>query len=214
MSRGAERIMSLNFDNLNNMHMDVLKEIGNIGAGSAATALAKMLNKKIDMEVPKVKVLQFKEVNEVLGGAEIPVVGLLLNVNGDLSGNIMFILQQDAAHVLVNILMGKPWDDSSEFGEIELSALKEIGNILTGSYLSALSTLTGLSIMPSVPELAIDMAGAIISVPAIEFGKLGDSVLYIETEFSEGTTKVVGDFFLVPDVDSYEILLKALGVIS
>ncbi|NLD49828.1 MAG: chemotaxis protein CheC [Clostridiaceae bacterium] len=206
--------MGMNFDNLNNLHIDVFKEIGNIGAGNAATALAKMLNKRVNMEVPKVKVLQFKEVNEILGEPEMPVVGLLLNVKGDLSGSIMFILQQEAAHILVNILMGNPLEDFSEFDEMGLSALKEIGNILTGSYLSALSTLTGLDIMPSVPEMAIDMAGAIISVPAIEFGKLGDSVLYIETEFSEGTTKVVGDFFLVPDVDSYEILLKALGVIG
>jgi len=213
-SQGAENTMGMNFDNLNNLHIDVFKEIGNIGAGNAATALAKMLNKRVNMEVPKVKVLQFKEVNEILGEPEMPVVGLLLNVKGDLSGSIMFILQQEAAHILVNILMGNPLEDFSEFDEMGLSALKEIGNILTGSYLSALSTLTGLDIMPSVPEMAIDMAGAIISVPAIEFGKLGDSVLYIETEFSEGTTKVVGDFFLVPDVDSYEILLKALGVIG
>lgn len=206
--------MGVNFENLDNLQIDVLREIGNIGAGNAATALAKMLNKKVDMDVPKVKVLEFKEVNEILGGAEIPVVGLMLRVTGDLSGSIMFILESEAARILVNILMGKPLDEAEAFGDIELSALKEIGNILAGSYLSALSTLTQLKILPSVPDLAIDMAGAIVSVPAIEFGKLGDSVLYIETEFSEGSTKVVGDFFLVPDIDSYEVLLRALGVIS
>jgi chemotaxis protein CheC len=96
---------------------------------------------------------------------------------------------------------------------MELSALNEIGNIIAGAYLSSLSTLTNMLITSSVPYMAIDMAGAILSVPAIEFGKVGDTVLYIETEFSEGSTKVVGDFFLVPDVDSYETLLKALGVI-
>ena len=110
--------------------------------------------------------------------------------------------------------MCKPVDELTEFDEIELSALKEIGNILASSYLSAMSSLTSLSILPSVPDIAIDMAGAILSVPAIEFGKVGDTVLYIETEFSEGSTKVVGDFFLIPDVESYEILLKALGVMS
>jgi len=206
--------VTINFNNLSNMHIDVLREIGNIGAGNAVTALAKMLNKKVDMEVPKVKILDFREVNDILGSAEITVVGILLNVQGDLTGSIMFILSLDAAHVLVNMLMGKPLDDSSEFNEIEISALKEIGNILAGSYLSALSSLTNLKIMPSVPDIAVDMAGAILSVPAIEFGKVGDSVLYIETEFSEGSTRVIGDFFLVPDIDSYEILLKALGVMS
>ncbi|HQA58029.1 MAG TPA: chemotaxis protein CheC [Acetivibrio sp.] len=209
--------MSLDFNKLDNFQIDVLKEIGNIGAGNAATALAKMLRRKVDMDVPKVKVLKFQEVSEILGGADIPVVGLLLRVMGDIKGSIMFILENEAARIWVNILMGKPQTEKKgylNFDEIEVSALKEIANILSSSYLSALSSLTGLNILPSVPELAIDMAGAILSVPAIEFGKLGDSVLYIETEYLEGDTRVVGDFFLVPDFDSYDVLLKALGVIN
>jgi chemotaxis protein CheC len=209
--------MSLNFDKLNSFQIDVLKEIGNIGAGNAATALAKMLRRKVDMDVPKVKVLKFQEVSEILGRADIPVVGLLLRVTGDIKGSIMFILENEAARIWVNILMGKTHAERNEclkFDEIEISALNEIANIISSSYLSALSTLTGLNIMPSVPELAIDMVGAIVSVPAIEFGKLGDSVLYIETEFLEGNTRVVGDFFLVPDFDSYGVLLKALGVLN
>ncbi len=205
--------MVTDINNLNNMHLDVLREIGNIGAGNAATALAKLLNRKIDMEVPRAKILEFKEVNEMLGGAELPVVGILLKVSGDLTGNIMFILQQQAAALLVNMLMDRPLDTvQKEFSDIEISALKEIGNILAGSYLSSLSALTNLKIISSVPDLAIDMAGAILSVPAIEFGKVGDTVLYIETEFSEGCARVVGDFFLVPDYDTYDVLLKALGV--
>lgn len=206
--------MKINFDSFNDTHMDVLREIGNIGAGNAITALAKMLNKKVDMDVPKVKVMKFKDVSEILGGAEIPVVGLLLNVEGDIKGSIMFILKSDAACTLVNILMERNIEDCSEFNEMEISALQEVGNILASSYLSSISSLTGLSIMPSVPELAIDMAGAILSVPAIQFGAVGDSVLYIETGFFEGSTRVVGDFFLVPDIDSYMVLLKSLGVIN
>ena len=207
-------------DELDNMQLDVLREIGNIGAGNAATALAKMLNKKVDMDVPRVKVLEFREVSETLGGAELPVVGILLKVEGDLTGNIMFILQQQAAVLLVSMLMGMPTDglekdyDERPFTEIEVSALKEIGNILAGSYLSALSALTNLKIVPSVPDMTIDMAGAILSVPAIEFGKVGDTVLYIETEFTEGDDKVVGDFLLIPDLKTYDILLRALGVIA
>ena len=206
--------MSISFDELNNIQMDVLKELGNIGAGNAVTSLAKMINKKVDMAVPKVKILGFDKVSQILGGEEILVVGILLNVTGAISGNMMFILDINAARQLVNILFGDHEVTSLEFNELELSALKEIGNILTASYLSALAGLTNLRIMPSVPELAIDMAGAILSVPAIEFGKVGDSVLYIETEFSEGITRVFGDFLLIPDVDSYEVLLKALGVIE
>jgi len=200
--------------NFTNMQIDVLKEIGNIGAGNTATALAKMIDKKVQMEVPEVKILEFKEVSETLGSAEIPVVGILLSVTGDLNGSIMFILGHEAAASLVDILMGRPLGQTKEFGEIECSALKEVGNILAGAYLSSLATLTNLHILPSVPDMAIDMAGAILSVPAIEFGKVGDTVLYIETQFSEGTTKVVGDFFLIPDMASYDVLLKALGVSS
>lgn len=202
----------MNISELNNLQMDVLREIGNIGAGNAATALAKMLNKKVNMDVPKVKVLEFKEIADILGGAEIPVIGILLNVTGDLSGNIMFIIEYTAAQDLVAMLIGDKSVRSETFSELELSALKEIGNILASSYLSALSSLTNLRILPSIPVIAIDMAGAILSVPAIEFGKTGDTVLFIETEFQEGNTMVVGDFILVPDVNSYSILLKALGV--
>jgi chemotaxis protein CheC len=211
--------MGINIDDLNNLHLDVLREIGNIGAGNAVTALAKMLNRRIDMDVPKAKILEFKEVNETLGGAETLVIGILLRITGDISGYIMFIIKYNAAHLLVNILLEKPavepeQDQQGEFDEMEISALKEIGNILAGSYISALSSLTNLNIQPSVPDIAIDMAGAILSFPAIEFGKIGDTVLYIETEFSEDGRKVIGDFFLIPDAESYDILLKALGVMS
>ncbi len=206
--------MSISFDELNNIQMDVLREIGNIGAGNAVTSLAKMIDKKVDMAVPEVKIMGFDRVSQILGGEEILVVGILLNVTGDITGNMMFILDINAARKLVNILLGNHDETNLDFNELELSALKEIGNILTASYLSALAGLTNLKILPSVPELAIDMAGAILSVPAIEFGKVSDSVLYIETEFSEGITRVFGDFLLIPDVGSYEILLRALGVIE
>ena len=206
--------MIFNISDLNNLHIDVLREIGNIGAGNAATALASMLGRKVDMEVPKVRIVEFKYVSDILGGAEMTVVGILLSVYGDIKGNILFVLQIDAAHLLVNILLGKPLENRDNFNELELSALKEIGNILTGSYISALSGLTGLDIKPSVPNMAIDMAGAILSVPAIEFGKAGDTVLYIETEFKEGPNRVIGDFFLIPDIGSYETMLKALGVLG
>ena len=113
--------------------------------------------------------------------------------------------------MLINILMCRDPGDDVEYNEITLSALKEVGNILTGSYLSALSALTGLKIISGVPALAIDMAGAILSVPAIEFGKTADDVLYIETEFIKGSESIIGDFFLTPDAQSYIRLLETLG---
>jgi chemotaxis protein CheC len=202
----------IDLNDINSFHLDVLKEIGNIGAGNAATALAKMLDKKIDMKVPQIKVMKFTEVSDVLGGAETEVVGILLGVQGDITGNILFVLDLQSARLLVNILMGRNANDLIEFDDMTCSALQEVGNILSGSYLSALSNLTNLRIMADVPGLAIDMAGAILSVPAIEFGKNSDTVLYIENEFIYGTDSVIGDFFLVPDEISYSRLLSALGV--
>ena len=208
--------MPIKIDDLNKNQIEVLGEIGNIGAGNAVTALAKMLDKRIDMAVPRVKILDFKEIPDILGNEEILIAGILLEVTGDIKGNIMFVLDLSSAHTLVNILMGKQelTQQADEFNEIEISALKEVGNILAGSYLSALSMLTNTNILPSVPDLCIDMAGAILSVPAVGFGSVGNSVLYIETEFTDGNEKVSGEFFLIPDVDSYEVLLKALGVMG
>jgi len=208
--------MPMDFEQLNSFHMDVLKEIGNIGSGSALTALAKMLNRKVDMQVPEVRILPMEKVHDILGDAETPVVGLLLQVKGELSGVIMFVLGLQEARVLVNLIMGKNNYNAEKgvFDDMENSALKEIGNILAGSYVSALATLTGLNITTTVPDLAVDMAGAILSVPAIEFGKYSDTVLFIEAVFNEGNTKVSGNFFLIPDTLSYDKLLKALGVLG
>lgn len=204
--------MSTYLDNIDGIVMDVLKEVGNIGAGNAATALAKMINKKVDMTVPKVNVLDFQQVPDMLGGAEAQVVGIFFKIEGDLEGTIMFLLSVESATTLIDLLMpGMARDTIDEF---TVSALQEIGNILSGSYISSLSTLTGLRINISVPSLAIDMAGAILSVPAIQFGMVGDKILIIENDFIESyeNKSVQGYFFLIPDVDSYDILLKSLGI--
>ncbi len=204
--------MGTNLDNFNGTVIDVLKEIGNIGAGNAATALAKMINKKVDMTVPKVNVLNFQEVPDLLGGAEEQVCGIYFKIEGDLEGTIMFLLSAESASTLIELLM--PGMAKEAIDEFTVSALQEIGNILAGSYISSLSTLTNLKIQISVPSLAIDMAGAILSVPATQFGLMGDKILIIENDFVETheNKSVQGYFFLMPDVDSYEILLKSLGI--
>lgn len=203
--------MSLTLDTLNSMQIDVLKEIGNIGAGNAATALSKMISKRIDMDVPKVNILEFKDVAELVGGPEAVVVGIYFKVTGDINGSIMFILDKDSARFLISLLMTLE-GTTDELSEMEISALQEVGNILAGAYLSSLSSLTGLKLIVSVPSLALDMAGAILSVPVILFGQVGDKVMLIETDFIEGSQHVKGNFFLIPDEDSFEILLKSLGV--
>lgn len=205
-------MLKINLDQMDHFHYDVLKEIGNIGAGNATTALSKMVGGKIDMKLPKVELLEFKNLAEIVGGAENIVVGILLTLEGEVDGMMMFMMKQDSAHHLVNRLMNKQTDDFTEFNEMDLSALNEIGNIIAGAYLSSLSTLTNLVILPSVPYLAIDMAGAILSVPAIEFGKVGDKALVIDTEFGDDNLYVDGYFILIPSLNSYEKILSSLGL--
>lgn len=199
-------------DKLNDLQFDVLKEIGNIGAGNATTALAKMMNTKIDMNVPRVEMVPFTELPDTFGSPEEVLAGILVQLDGDIKGMMMFLAKEESAHTLVNSLMGGMGVTSDgTFSEMELSALSEIGNIIIGAYLSAMSNLTNLKIASSVPYISIDMAGALLSVPAIEFGKLGDKVLLIETQFGE-LDLVNGYFLMVPELESYDVILSSLGM--
>ena len=202
------------FDNVNSMYFDVLKELGNIGAGNATTAIATMLNLTIDMKVPKVELKAVEDLGSAICPEEETIVGIFLEVQNDISGSMMFLLKLDSAHYLVNRLMGgmnMSESQTGEFSEMELSAMKEIGNIIAGSYLSALSTMTNLVITPSIPYIAVDMAAAILSVPAIQFGQFGDNALLIETEFGDDVM-MEGYFILLPDEDSYDKILDSLGI--
>ena len=202
------------FDNVNSMYIDVLKELGNIGAGNATTAIASMLNLTIDMKVPKVELKAVEDLGGAICPEEETIVGIFLEVQNDISGSMMFLMRLDSAHYLVNRLMGGMGGSESsegEFSEMELSAMKEIGNIIAGSYLSALSTMTNLLITPSIPYIAVDMAAAILSVPAIQFGQFGDNALLIETEFGDDVM-MEGYFILLPDENSYDKILQSLGI--
>ncbi|MGN0338106.1 MAG: chemotaxis protein CheC [Lachnospiraceae bacterium] len=202
------------FDNVNSMYFDVLKELGNIGAGNATTAIATMLNLTIDMKVPKVELKAVEDLGSAICPEEETIVGIFLEVQNDISGSMMFLLKLDSAHYLVDRLMGgmgAAESSTGEFSEMELSAMKEIGNIIAGSYLSALSTMTNMVITPSVPYIAVDMAAAILSVPAIQFGQFGDNALLIETEFGDDVM-MEGYFILLPDEDSYDKILQSLGI--
>lgn len=206
----------INLDNLDDMQYDVLKEIGNIGAGNATTALAKMLNIKVDMSVPQVALLPFNEISSLVGSEEQIVVGILLGIEGDISGMMMFLFDMRSAHHLVNMLMMRDLEtdvdkEADAFEEMEMSALNEIGNIVSGSYLSALAGLTNMTMVSTVPSLTVDMVGALLSVPAAEFGKYGDKLLLIQSQFGEDDF-VTGYFLLIPELDSYDKILTSLGM--
>ncbi len=196
------------------MELDVLKEIANIGAGNAVTALSQMISNKIDMHVPRVKMLTFQELASIIGGPETLVAGIMVSLSGDIEGSMLFILENVDAHYLVGKLMGYKLEEiqTEVFTEIEQSALTEIGNIITGAYLNSISKMTNLEIRTSIPYIAIDMAGAILSVPAIEFGKLGDKALLIQSTFRDMEVDISGYFIMIPTLESYSGILKALGI--
>jgi chemotaxis protein CheC len=202
------------FHRFGDFQIDVLREIGNIGAAHAATALSKMIQKAVDMKVPQVKIIAFDEIADFVGGAEALVLTVFLRVEGDCPGNMFFIVDLPSARNLLRQLLGlsESSEEDAPLSEMELSALQEIGNILAGSYLSSLADFTKLNLQPSVPALAIDMAGAILSYGLIELGNSGDFALTIDTAFFEGHVEVEGHFFLIPDPDSLETLFTALGV--
>lgn len=201
----------LTLEKVTENYYDVLKEIGNIGAGNAMTALSQMLQCKVDMKVPQVRLLEFQEVGEMIGGEEQIMVGVFLGVEGDITGSMMFMVEEESArHLIQKITMGM-LSDGDEFAEMGLSAMKEIGNIITGAYLNSLSTLTNLKIFPTPPALTVDMAGAILSVPAIQFGIFGDKILMIQSQFHD-EIQLDGYFILIPDMESYAKILTALGL--
>lgn len=203
---------------ISDVHLDILKEVGNIGAGHAATALSTLMNKKIDMKVPSVRVVSFDEVMDLAGGSDNVVASVFLRIEGDAPGSMFFILPLPQAEKYIGQLTkNQSFSFSAEpDNELALSALQELGNILSGSYLSSLSDFTKLSLYPSVPALSIDMVGAVISFGLLELSQVSDYAIVIDTALDEEdaqlTDSVNGHFFLLPDPDSFHIIFSALGV--
>jgi len=201
-----------NLTELSELQLDVLREIGNVGAGNSATALSRLIQRRIEMNVPHVALVPIEDVPEFVGGPELVVVGIFLRVYGKAPSNILFLIPRDSAFALVDTLLGRERGDTIELDAMDESALMEIGNILAGAYLNALFNLTKLSLLPSIPALAVDMAGAILSVVLIQLGQMGDHALVIETEFTTDQEGIKGHFFLVPDPGSLDTILAAVGV--
>lgn len=201
--------------NLGEIQLSCLREVGNIGAGHAATALSKLLHSDIQMNVPRVSVVGFDEIADVVGGAEQLVIGIFLRIEGELPGSIFFLLHQESAKRLVSGLVGEYGSGEQDvFSEMEISALQEIGNILAGSYLSSLADFTKKDTTPTPPALAVDMAGAILSIGMIQLGQVSDYALVVDTEFRQGELEIHGHFFLLPDPGSVNLLFQSLGVES
>lgn len=201
-------------DELDDVHVDVLTELGNIGSGNAATALASLMNTEININVPHVRILGFNDVADYVGGPENVVLGVLIKLSGDVDGMILYVFNDDLIRNVLKVFFGKDYTSVSELDEMDMSALNEIGNIMASSYVNALSSMTSLTIDVSVPSMCVDMAGAILSVPSIEFAQVGNKVLFIDDSFSigENSDKVKSNMILVPEMDSLNKIFERLGI--
>ena len=198
-------------NNLSDLQKDALREVGNIGAGNAATAFSEVLNRKIEIDVPSVEIIPLEEVSTITGSEEDHVAGVLFRVCGEAPGTILFVFPSTTIKYLVEVVMDKKIEPE-EMGEVETSLLKELGNILSGSYLRSIGDMTNLEMNQSVPGFSYDMAGAILSSTMISASSTGENVLLIETEFMDGEEKIEGYFFFIPQVESLSIILSSLGL--
>ncbi len=196
---------------LNDVQLDALKEISNIGMGHAATALSQLIGQTVHLKVPRITIADIADMPELVGGAEEVVVGITLQIFGDARGTILLIFPRESATQLLVRLVGKKPEDLI-FDELSASALKELGNILASAYLSALGGLLHMTLIPSIPLLAYDMAGAVVDNVLIELSQEGDLALMVETEFhgqSPDDEVIRGHFMILPDPRTLDVLLEA-----
>ena len=191
------------------VQLDALREVANMGAGHAATTLSQMTKCRIMINVPQLQVAPLEEVPELLTGTGEVVAAVLMHMLGDLTGRTLLIFPRTSAMRLSEILLHRPAGSSHVFGELEQSAIKEAGNILSAAYMNALSDFMGMMLLPSVPSLVIDLAGAVLTTAYTNFGHERDYVFCIQTEFKmEEETSVQGHFLLLPDVESLQVILE------
>lgn len=201
-----------NYDEMNLLELDVIREIGSIGTGNAATALSSVLSREVKMAIPAVHILGYNEALHKLGEPEEIVAAVLKKMSGEINGIMLFILKLDFINVVLERLLGRTVEDYSKLTVIELSAMEEIGNIIISSYINALSSLTGVEIKLSVPDIAVNMLGGILSVPMVEFGYETDKLMMINGKFIVGDAVLNSDILMLPDIPSLNFLMEKLGV--
>jgi chemotaxis protein CheC len=199
---------------LKESQLDAMREVANIGAGHAATALSQMTNRTIMITVPRVKIRPLEDAGDILGPPDQVVASVLMHMMGDLTGRAMLLFPEPAALILCDYLFRRERGTTTAFGEMEQSSLKEVGNILASAYLNALSDFMGMMLVPSVPSLVIDLSGAILTSAHLNFGHDREYALCVETSFrSEGSTEsMAGHFLLLPDLASLQSIFDAIRI--
>ena len=196
------------------LQLDALREVANIGAGHAATALSQMTNRTIMISVPEVNVRPLEEVTDLVGSPDEVVAAVLMQMMGDLTGRTLILFPEESARRLCDILFRREPGTTAEFAPMEQSGLKEVGNILSSAYMNALSDFMGMMLIPSPPSLAVDMSSAVLTTAYLQFGSDKDYVFCVESEFLMDNLDehLRGFFLLLPDTASLHAILKAVRV--
>ena len=207
--------MIKSYGELDDRHIDVLCELGNIGAGNAATSLSVMIDEGVSISIPQVMILDYDGVIRMVGDPEDLGIAIMIKYVGDVRGIVLFLLgYEDAIGIADMLIAGCDDEGDSEhmLSDMKVSTIKEIGNILGSSYLGSIATLTGLSFDISVPYVSIDMVGAIMSAPMVEFSIDNDRILLIEESFSTDTRSLKSHVILFADIPSLNKILTELGI--
>jgi chemotaxis protein CheC len=205
----------MNYQQLSTIQLDALKEIGNIGAGNAATTMSRLIRNKVDMEVPSIEIIAFDDVMEMVGGPEQLIVGILFQIHGKAPGMVYLLFTLEEAESLVRQMTNNDELSFTQQDELAVSALQEAGNILAGSYLTALSDFTNINMQPSVPHLSVDMAGAILTVGLLQVSEVYDFAIIINTKIidTEASNQGInGQLLLLPSPESFTKIFQALGI--
>jgi chemotaxis protein CheC len=199
---------------LKELQLDALREVANIGAGHAATALSQMINSTIMISVPTINVSRLEDIPPQVAAPDEPVAAVLMHMLGDLTGRTLLVFPKPTATRLAELMLRRPAGSSPELGEMEQSAIKEAGNILSSAYMNALSDFMGMMLLPSPPQLAIDMSSAVLTTAYLQFGTDKDYVFCVESEFfmHDVGEKLRGFFLLLPDPASLQAILRAVRV--
>ena len=201
-----------NVEQLQDMHLDVLKEIGNIGSGNAATSLSSMLNTPVEIEVPNISLINYDHVSQYLGGKDRKVIGLALGLEADIEGVMLHVVQPKFASRIVNAFYPKEIQTLEDINEMDLSAVKETSNITTAAYVNSMATMTDTFINITPPIEYLDTVENVLKRASDRFDAIGHQVIYIDENLYIGDTEIKSSMILILQIDSLKKLFDKLEI--
>ncbi len=201
------------YEDISDYGKDVLREIGSIGTGNAATSISSILGCDVSISLPDIQILGFSEAVSFLGDPEEPIIAVVTEMKGGITGLMMFLMRIDFAKTMIKALAGIEIEDYNDIDDYSTSVITEIGNILISSYISSLSSFTDLDVNLSVPAIAVNMLGGVIDAPVAEIGHETNKLMLISGRFIIGNEQHESNLLLIPSVKSLGAILERFGAV-